>query len=307
MATHNAMLRQTGNGLWQRIWRAACVSVLVVGLLSHPAYAQDEIDGTLREEIHRVAVPGTDQRIAVTTFRPQGAGPFPWLVLSHGTGDSSVNRSIGRYRNLPLIRKWIERGFAVVVVVRRGYGASDGWRIVDDYGSCGNSDFLGAAEGAAGDILAAAAWARQFADLDQKRWLLVGQSAGGFASIHAASKQPAGLLAVLNFAGGRGGDPRTRPGEPCAAERLGEVFEAAGAKTAVPVLWHYAENDLFFGPRVSRHWFDRFVRAGGKGEYVLQSAFAPNGHGVFTHAQGGPVWMPALQPFFDKHAVPLKF
>ena len=271
------------------------------------AHAQSDIDASLRETAHRVPVAGTPLSIAVTTYRPEGAGPFPWIVLSHGTGNASDNRAVGRYRNLPLIRQWISRGYAVVVVVRRGYGDSDGMSIIDAFGSCTNHDFPGAAEGAATDILTAVNWARQFADLNPNRWMLVGQSAGGFASIHAASKRPPGLLAVLNFAGGRGGDPRIRPGEPCAPEGVGSVFEKAGATIGVPVLWHYAENDLFFGPRVSRYWFERFTKGGGKGEYVLQPAFAPNGHGVFTHANGGAVWMPVLQPFFDKHAIPLKF
>src|SRR6266404_5778010 len=49
-------------------------------------------------------------------------------------------------------------------------------------------DFRRAGEGAALDLLATVEWAKAQRDLVGKRWLLVGQSAGGFASIYTASK-----------------------------------------------------------------------------------------------------------------------
>ena len=171
-------------------------------------------------------VAGTDASIVVTSFRPPGDGPFPWIVLSHGTATTpEANRAIGRYRPLPPIREWVRRGYAVVVPVRRGYGARAAGSISATlYGSCARPDFRRAGEGAALDLLAAVAWARAERDLDTTRWLLVGQSAGGFASIYTATKHPDGLVAVLAFAPGRGGDPDKRPGEPCASDRMAELF-----------------------------------------------------------------------------------
>src|SRR5256885_9952244 len=57
------------------------------------------------------------------------------------------------------------------------------------------------------------------------------------------------LIAVLSFAAGRGGDPEINPGVPCATEAVGRVMDAIGKSVRVPVLFHYAENDLFFSPR----------------------------------------------------------
>jgi dienelactone hydrolase len=95
----------------------------------------------------------------------------------------------------------------VLVPVRRGYGASGGEKLGDDYGGCRRPDFRRAGEAAAMDLLATVEWAKGQRDLDMKRWLLVGQSAGGFASIFTASKHPDGLVAALAFSPGRGGDP----------------------------------------------------------------------------------------------------
>jgi dienelactone hydrolase len=81
-----------------------------------------------------------------------------------------------------------------------------------------------------------------------KHVVLVGQSAGGFASLAAASYAPEGLVAVVNFSGGRGGHPLTHPGTPCGAHQMADTVAHFATTTRVPVLWHYVQNDEFFAP-----------------------------------------------------------
>jgi dienelactone hydrolase len=273
------------------------------------ASTQGDLDATLRESVHTVSVAGTDSTIVITSFRPPGAGPFPWIVLSHGTATTAAaNRAIGRYRPLPPIREWVRRGYAVVAPVRRGYGASGGQQFGDSYGSCARPDFRRAGEGAALDLLATVAWAKAERDLDGKRWLLVGQSAGGFASIYTAAKQPEGLVAVLAFAPGRGGDPQTRPGEPCASDQMAALYASIAPRVPVPVLWFYAENDQFIGPRVQKLWFESFRSAGGRGELVVIPPFPERvGHGVFPSTRGIPLWTSAVSRFFATYGLALSF
>ena len=273
------------------------------------ATSADQLDAALREEVHRVRVAAADADIVVTTYRPRGSGPFPWLVMSHGTAPTpAANRTIGRYRSLNPIREWVRRGYAVIVPVRRGYGASGGAAFGDSYGTCARPDFRRAAEGAALDLLATIEWARSQPDLDQKRWLLVGQSAGGFASIYTASKRPQGLVAVLAFAPGRGGRPDTHPGLPCAPEPMARLFAAIGPRITVPVLWFYAENDAYIGPAAAKLWFESFSAAGGRGELVMLPPFPDNrGHGVYPSAKGAPLWTAAVAKFFRDQQIALPF
>lgn len=273
------------------------------------ASTQRDLDTGLREAVHTVPVAGTDSTIVITSFRPPGPGPFPWIVLSHGTATTAeANRAIGRYRPLPPVREWVRRGYAVVAPVRRGYGASGGQHFGDAYGSCARPDFRRAGEGAALDLLATIAWAKAEPDLDGKRWLLVGQSAGGFASIYTASKHPDGLVAVLAFAPGRGGDPEKRPGEPCASDQMAALYASIAPRVAVPVLWFYAENDQFIGPRVQKLWFEAFRKAGGRGELAVIPPFPERvGHGVFPSTRGIPLWTSAVSRFFAAYAIPLAF
>lgn len=265
-------------------------------------------NSSLRETVHQVPVPAAGASIVVTSFMPPGKGPFPWLILSHGTA-TTLEANLGRERYRPLnpVREWVRRGYAVLVPMRRGYGAQDG-RLADDYGGCARPDFRRAGDAAALDLLATADWAKTLEKLDRKRWLLAGQSAGGFASIYTASKRPEGLVAVLAFSAGRGGEPDKRPGEPCGSDRMADLFASIAPQLAVPVLWFYAENDAFIGPRVQKLWFERFRSAGGRGELVVVAPFAQaRGHGVFPHASGTPLWTAAVERFFKSQAVPLAF
>jgi hypothetical protein len=85
-----------------------------------------------------------------------------------------ANRAMGRYRPVNPAREWVRRGYAVLVPVRRGYGASGGEHFGDAFGQCSQPDFRRAGEGAALDLLATVEWAKAQSDLDTKRWLLVG-------------------------------------------------------------------------------------------------------------------------------------
>jgi dienelactone hydrolase len=269
----------------------------------------DHLDTSLREEVHRVSVPAADATIVVTSFRPHGRGPFPWLVLSHGSRRTpEADRAIGRVRDLNPTREWVRRGYAVIVPVRRGYGASGGAQVGDSYGSCIRPDFRRAGEGASLDILTTVEWAKTQPDLDPLRWMLIGQSSGGFASIYTASKQPEGLGAVLAFAPGVGGRPEIHPGLPCAPDPLAKLFASIAPQIQVPVLWFYAENDQYFGPATAKLWFDSFHAAGGRGDFVMIPPFPErDGHGVFTSARGTPLWTAAVATFFRAHEIALPF
>src|SRR5471032_586172 len=64
-----------------------------------------------------------ERDIVATTYMPDGPGPFPLIVLSHGSPPDPLNRpKVGRYREVPQIRTFVQLGFAVIVPIRRGYG-----------------------------------------------------------------------------------------------------------------------------------------------------------------------------------------
>ena len=261
----------------------------------------------LLEEHVRIPVPGQAYTVAATILRPVGPGPYGVVVLNHGVPGSAEARarvtSLDFRDSAPVFAR---HGYAVIMPLRRGFGETGG-EFAEDAGPCSNPDFVKGEEAAANDVMAAYEYARALSYVDPDRMILAGQSAGGIAALYAAAKRsPKGLQAILNFSGGRGGIPHISPGRPCAAEPLGHLFEDIGKSVKAPVLFHYAENDRYFGPRVALEWFGRFWAAGAKGRLIEQPAFGSDGHFIFIEPGGVKQWLPVVKEFLSTNGVPFE-
>jgi dienelactone hydrolase len=271
--------------------------------LSPLVAAEEDFATDLNEQVVHVPliISGTTEAtLTATVYRPSGVGPFPIVVLSHGNPVNARDRfNIGRYRKRPQITVFVKRGFAVIVPIRRGFGATGGV-FMEEYRSCHAPDYFFAGQQAARDLIATIEFARTLVFVDRERILLVGQSAGGFASLAASSESPSGLIGVVNFSGGRGGDPATHPGEPCRPDSMAQTIGKFARTIKVPVLWHYAENDLFFGPKHVRAWFHAFEGAGAKGRLVIHPPFGKDGHSLFGSDSGLPIWTAEFDKFLSE-------
>jgi dienelactone hydrolase len=286
---------------------AAIVCALLASLATRAVHAQEELAGYFGPRLieEKVRIPSPNGRaIAATVLRPEGEGPYGAIVLNHGVSASARERA--RESSDLLINAaavFARRGYVVVMPLRRGFGATGG-DMAEDPGSCSNPDYQKAEANAAEDVMVAYNFARTLPYVDGSRMMLAGQSAGGLVSVFtAATRQPQGLVAVLAFAAGRGGDPDINPGIPCAIEPVARVMDGLGKAIRVPVLFHYAENDLFFSPKVSRGWYERFNANGANAEYVLQPSFGKDGHYLFGDTLGVRYWLPTVEGFLSKHSV----
>ena len=249
--------------------------------------------GPWTETVMQAPVAGVT--IEVTVFRPQGDGPFPLVVLSHGSPRSAEDRRReGRQRLEEQAQPFLAMGFAVVVPTRRGYGESGGeW--AEGYGRCSNPDYYSAGLESARDIRAAVDAVRKEPWADAQRVVLAGQSAGGFGSVAASSSRFEGLVGVVNFAGGRGS---MGPDHVCGEGRLVEAMGRYGATARVPELWLYSVNDHFFGPSLARRMHQAFVKSGGSAEFVEAPANGFDGHGYFARAVDD--WAPRVRAFLQR-------
>jgi dienelactone hydrolase len=269
--------------------------------------AEENLGPRLVQEEVRIPALGGKYSVAATVLRPEGVGPFGAVILNHGTPGSASGRA--RESADLLINSasvFARRGYVVVLPLRRGFGATGG-EFAEDPGTCANPDYRKGEQNAADDVMAAYEYARALPYVDGKRMILAGQSAGGMVSMYTAgTRNPEGLVAVLSFAAGRGGNPDFRPGVPCAVEPVAKLLESVGKSVKVPVLLHYAENDLYFNAQTSRLWYERFSAAGGRADYVLQPAFGRDGHYIFSEVLGVRYWLPAVEQFLGKHGVPFE-
>ena len=264
-----------------------------------------QLAADLLETIARVPVKLTlpngkphDGEILLTHFRPMGDGPFPVVVMNHGR--SAERRAEPRQRYVGFARILVRRGFAVLVLTRVGYGELG--RSVDPElsGACANADYRAAVAAMAEQTAAVVRYAATLDFVDRNRIVLVGGSYGGFATIGAVARGLPGVIAGINFAGGLGGNPKQRPGDPCQGERIAGIAADAGAKAKTPMIWLYSENDKYWGAQWPRRWHEAFVKAGGEAQFVMLPPIGEDGHTIFGAAAGFMRWRPLLDEFLAR-------
>lgn len=268
--------------------RAAIVLAILCALLC-PSAAQD-----YRREQLRVPSSAAGARgLEALLVRPADDRRYPLALLSHGSPrDAEVRRQMtpGRYYMQAI--EFARRGFAVLIVMRRGYGISDG-DYAEGASRCGRSEYLKSANESAQDLRAAIEAMQRRSDVTTQGMIAIGQSAGGLASIALAGNAPPGLAAVINFAGGRGsrGD-----NDVCGEDELVEAFGTLGRTARVPMLWVYSENDLYFWPELARRFHAAFQASGGRAKFVAAPAFGRDGHSLFS-PRGASIWIPMVDAF----------
>ena len=239
------------------------------------------------------------------TAVPPGAGPLPLAVISHGVPRSSKHRRNVRLRHLlPIAEDFARRGYKSVVFARRGYATSSG-SYKDSYGKCKSvttSSYVRAARNGAKDYAAVIKTLAREPDIDGSRVVAVGQSGGGFAVSALASLLPSGLVAVINFAGGRGAQQDlTNCNETAFVRAFGEF----GKKARVPALWLYSTDDRYFWPELVDRAFSAYAGGGApvRLERVGPLWFYHDGHRL-SRLGGRELWRPRIDAFLKVVGAP---
>lgn len=247
-----------------------------------------------------VTIDGSSHKLESLIVRPPGDGPFPLAVIAHGAPRDVAQRGRFAVSSLgPQADEMARRGWAVAVVLRRGYGTSTG-DVVEGAGPCGRPNYVAAGREGAKDLRAAVESLRAQPFVDASRILIVGVSAGGFAALATAADPPEGLRAVISFAGGRGSPS---PGVVCEDYALVRAFSAFGETARVPALWVYAENDSYFSPGLAQRFYDAFTAGGGRAELIVVGPFGDDGHSLFSR-RGIAIWRPLVDDFLRKVGLP---
>jgi dienelactone hydrolase len=268
--------------------------MLALCVLALPACGQQLVVQQLR-----IPAPGAGERgLAAVMVRPDGPGRHPLALLNHGAPRiASERRTMTPWAMLPEAKEFARRGWVAVIVMRRGYGDSGG-DFAEDVHACGPSpNYYRAGLQSAADLRAAIEYLATLPDIDPTRVISVGHSAGGFATVALTADPPAGFVAGINFAGGRGSQG---PNQVCKAAALVSAFGAFGEASRVPMLWVYAQNDHYFSPDLAQEFYRAFTTAGGTAQFVSAGPFGLDGHMLFSEA-GIPIWTPLVDAFLQSH------
>lgn len=235
-------------------------------------------------------------------YVPEGPGPHPVAIFNHGSPPKASDRPSVNPKYPVAAEQFLHWGFMVISVARRGYGETGGdW--AEQYGSCNRPQFARAALTTAEDIAAVVAHVQSLSNADAKRIVLVGQSAGGWGVLGAATQEALPVKAVINFAGGRGGMRDGIANNNCSPDLLVEAAGELGARAKRPSLWLYTENDKFFAPELSQRMADAYRARGGPAQYLLLPAIGKDGHSLFSLKDGPALWAQPVKKFLQTQAL----
>lgn len=241
---------------------------------------------------------GAEMKLLGVFWRPpQGDGPFPLVLLSHGSNaDATARRGFTPMGYWNTARYFLNRGFAVLYFLRPSYGGSEGPYLEANAPRCEQADYGPGFESMADTIATALEFSATLPQLDRTRIVLAGHSAGGAATIALAARRPAGVVGFINFAGGKGGGDHT-PYAPCRPDAVERLFAGYAKTTAAPSLWVYAPNDLYFGRDIAPRWHRAYSDAGGRAQLLVTEP-APDDKSA--HHIGNAhlnLWTPAADAF----------
>ena len=238
-------------------------------------------------------------------FRPQGSGPFPAILLNHGSGRTAEDlKRLGPYKGNPerLGPLFARHGYVFLYPFRRGVGPStdQGTSAVDlmnrESAAHGqdarNALQLGLLEGREmRDALAALNFLRALPGVSARNIGVIGHSFGGSLTVLMAEREPDLRAIVLFSAAGYSFDR---------SPELRQRLLAALPRIAAPIFFIHAENDYSLS---SGKALD--LRLEQLGRTHRLKIYPPIGHTVndghdFLHL-GMSTWEPDVFAFLDKH------
>jgi dienelactone hydrolase len=295
--------------LKQFLWRSAA-GALLLALACNLAGAQPALQAEriVAPELVRLplVIQGKTIDVVGHLYKPAGDGPFPLVIFSHGRAPYAVDRAKFATPVLPgHANVWLRKGAAVLAPIRPGYGESGGYDREStgarwSEGRCTASpDFTGSANQAREAIEATYRWAQEQPWVRRDRILLVGESVGGLATVATGALNLPGVVGMVNFVGGAGGNPAGSPGQSCMPAKLTETWRAYGALAKAPSLWLYAPNDLFWGEQFPRDWHAAYAEGGSPTQFVQTAPLeGQDGHRLLAY--GGRMWSVPLNAFVNR-------
>lgn len=287
-----------------RMTAVRCLAAIAVAVLCAVAFAPAAVAQAVRDEFViertflRTAIDNRTVRLeGLVVKRSDLTDKLPIALITHGKSshhadmlESKAADYIGPARDLA------RRGWLAVVVMRRGFGQSDGPMAASV--SCATTSFASRFAADADDLQGALAAVSKRPDADPTRVIAIGVSAGGAAVVALAARNIPNLRGVISISGG------LRMPDCPKEDVLVNAYKDFGAASRVPNLWVYARNDSFFGPELIERMQSAFLDGGGDVKLVMYDKFGKDGHSLFTAATGKLQWLMEMDAFLRFRGLP---
>lgn len=271
------------------------VSFLASPHAAWPSERSAEPEAPLNERIFRVPVQASPPiSLEVTVYMPAHSprgGPFPLALINHGASHDPANAPRVGDQFIPWY--FLSRGYAIAIPMMRGYAHSYG------YTAPHGCDVLAIGADAAQDIRKVLDYVKDLPGIDASQIVMVGKSMGGWNTLVFGATNPPDVRGLLNFAGGVKESDCSRPDESLISA-AGEL----GARTRLPSIWFYGENDQTFSNATWRGMYGRYTAAGGHAQLVDYGAFQKDAHAMTASGAGLPLWMAKADAFLASIGMP---
>jgi dienelactone hydrolase len=247
-------------------------------------------------------VPYTPQELTVTSagrelkgylYVPPGQGPFPCLVLNHGSTIEKGTLDVARPGTSGVLMSW---GVASFLLHRHGYGNSPGpaWR-EDASAPFGTPEYdaqvSARLDRESNDVLAALAMLKTLPEIRSDHIGVMGSSFGGTNTLLAASKS-ADFRCAIDFAGAAMNWERT--------PALRALMKNAARKLSQPIFLIQAENDYSVAP--TQELSVLLKETGHVMESKIYPAFGVNPHeGHLLESRGAEIWGADVRRFLERY------
>ena len=162
------------------------VGILLLGGIAGCG-AEGQVAGSAEPSVVTGFFPSGDIQLSYQLEKPAGRGPFPAVVVGHGSGETT--KQACRF----LVQGFLQRGYAVLCYDKRGVGQSTG-----TYVNVGTRNSEERFPILAADMAAGARFLRTERDIDGKRIGLVGNSqAGWIIPLAARDAKPAFMIILV--------------------------------------------------------------------------------------------------------------
>jgi dienelactone hydrolase len=275
--------------------RAAAFGLLVAIFSTGTAQAAAE-DIVAESGPFGVAIGGAVFKLEGLIARPPApSGKLPIALLVPGQAMASrTNLSAAPYARMA--RDLAARGWLAAVVIRRGYGQSEGPK--PGPVSCESASLSRRLASDADDLEAVLAFLRRRPDADSTRAIAIGAAGAGASVVALSARNPPGLKGAISISGG------LRSETSCAWEQpLVDAYAEFGKKSRVPNLWMYAKNDTVFTPDVAEKMHARFLDGGGDVTFMMFEPVGTEGQTLFTDPSGQAQWLLHTDAFLRAHAL----
>jgi dienelactone hydrolase len=192
-------------------------------------------------------------------------------------------------------RDLARRGWLAVVVIKRGFGKSEGPKPTPI--ACQAASLNAWATAAADDLQGTIDTIAQRPDADASKVVVIGSEIAGVAAVALSARNPRGLAGVIAVSGGLLSESNCPM-----KDILVDAYKDFGTRSRVPNLWIYSKSDKIFDPDFAERMHSAFLDGGGDVKFIMFYRDGDVGTSIFGQATRS--WYTQMDGFLRARGLP---